>query len=177
MPNASTTPRAKILRRLDESLNVLEKSLAGLAAEDWGKKPAPDRWSVGEIVHHLVLVEVQRLQMIKELLAGRRESAPPRTELIPDIASYRRKEQRVQTREEMQPTPGISPKILLTSFRRGRAETKAFAHAADLDQLQNIWLMTKSFGALNGAEYFEFLAAHTERHADQIQNARKDISK
>ncbi|MDZ7361931.1 MAG: DinB family protein [candidate division KSB1 bacterium] len=175
IPPSSTKQRAHILRRLDESLKVLEKSLAGLAEKDWRKKPAPERWSAGEIVHHLVLVEVQRLQMLKELLDGRRKSAPPRAEPIADIASYRYKEQRVPAKEEMQPTPGLSPKILLASFRRGRAETKAFASAADLDKLQNVWLMTKSFGPLNGAEYLEFLAAHTERHADQIQATRKQI--
>lgn len=168
-------PREQILRRLDESLAVLEKSLAGLPEKSWHTKPAPERWSIGEIVHHLVLVEVQRLQMMKEMLAGRRESAPPRTEAIADIASYRHKTQRVQTIEMMQPTPDLPAKTLLLSFRRGRTETRAFASSIDLKQLQNIWLVTKSFGPLNGAEYLEFLAAHTERHADQIQEVRKEI--
>ncbi|MCI0694373.1 DinB family protein [candidate division KSB1 bacterium] len=177
MENTLTQQRQHILRRLDESLNVLEKSLAGLAEKDWEKKPAPERWSVAEIAHHLILVEVQRLQWLKDLLAGRRESAPPRTGTIPDIASYRRKEQHVQAKEDMQPTAGIPPKVLLTGFRRGRAETRAFASEVDLAELQEVWLITKSFGALNGAEYFEFLAAHTERHADQIQEVRKQVSR
>jgi hypothetical protein len=176
MENPLTQQPQHILRRLDESLNVLEKSLAGLAEKDWEQKPAPDRWSVAEIVHHLILVEVQRLQWLKDLLAGRRESAPPRTEPIPDIASYRRKEQRVQAKEDMQPTAGIPPKVLLTGFRRGRAETRAFASTVDLVKLQEVWLMTKTFGALNGAEYLEFLAAHTERHADQILAVREQVS-
>ena len=167
--------REHILKRLDESLAVLEKSLAGLPEQNWHHKPAPERWSIGEIVHHLVLVEVQRLQMMKEMLAGRRESAPPRTEAIADIASYRRKEQRAQALEMMQPTPDLPAKTLLLGFRRGRTDTRAFASAVDFVKLQNIWLLTKSFGPLNGAEYLEFLAAHTERHADQIQNVRKEI--
>lgn len=177
MPEVSTKQREQILRRLDESLSVLEKSLAGLPAKDWRFKPAPERWSIGEIVHHLVLVEVQRLQYLKELLEGRRESAAPRTEAIPEISSYRRKENRVQAKEDMLPTPGIPPKILLTGFRRGRVETRDFASTVDLAKLQTVWLMTKSFGALNGVEYLEFLAAHTERHADQIQNMRQEISR
>jgi hypothetical protein len=176
MENTLTQQRQHILRRLDESLNVLEKSLAGLADKDWEKKPAPERWAVAEIVHHLILVEVQRLQWLKDLLAGRRESAPPRTEPIPDIASYRRKEQRVQAKEDMQPTTGIPPKVLLAGFRRGRAETRAFASEVDLAKLQEAWLITKSFGPLNGAEYLEFLAAHTERHADQVQEVREQVS-
>lgn len=169
--------REKILQRLDESLAVLEKSLAGLPEKNWHTQPAPERWSIGEIVHHLVLVEVQRLQMIKEMLAGRRESAPPRTEAIGDIASYRRKEQRIPTIEMMQPTPNLPAKTLLLGFRRGRTETRAFASSADWDKLQNIWLVTKSFGPLNGAEYLEFLAAHTERHADQIHAVREQLRK
>jgi hypothetical protein len=170
-----TQQRQHVLQRLDESLRVLEKSLAGLAEKDWEKKPAPERWSVGEIVHHLVLVEVQRLQWLKDLLEGRRESAPARDRPAPDIASYRRHEHRVQTKEHMQPTPGIPPKILLAGFRRGRAETRSFAGAIDLAKLQQVWLNTKTLGALNGAEYLEFLAAHTERHADQIQQVRKQL--
>lgn len=177
MENTSTPQRQHLLRRLDESLEVLEKSLAGLAEKDWEKKPAPERWSAAAIVHHLILVEVQRLQWLKDLLAGRRESAPSRTATIPDIASYRRKEQRLQAKEDMQPTAGIPPKVLLTGFRRGRAETRAFASEVDLAKLQEMWLLTKSFGPLNGAEYLEFLAAHTERHADQIKDVRKEISK
>ncbi|MDZ7291987.1 MAG: DinB family protein [candidate division KSB1 bacterium] len=174
---SSLTPKRKhILRRLDESLEILEKNLTGLAAPDWQRKPAPDRWSVAEIVHHLVLVEVQRLQWLKDLLAGRRESAPPRDEPIPDLATYRRKKQRVQAKEDMQPTAGISSKTLLAAFRRGRAETKAFACEVDLKKLQEVWLITKTFGPLNGVEYLEFLAAHTERHADQIEKVRKEIS-
>jgi len=176
MENILTKQREHILRRLDESLAVLEKSLAGLPEESWHRKPAPERWAIGEIVHHLVLVEVQRLQMMKEMLAGRRESASPRTEAIADIASYRRKEQRGQTIEMMQPTPDLPAKTLVLGFRRGRTETRAFASAVDLAKLQNIWLLTKSFGPLNGAEYLEFLAAHTERHADQIRSSRKQIS-
>lgn len=177
MPEVSTKQRENILHRLDESLGVLEKSLAGLAEKDWRFKPAPERWSIGEIVHHLVLVEVQRLQYLKELLNGRRESAAPRPEAIPEISAYRHKEQRVQAKEDMLPTPGIPSKVLLTGFRRGRAEMRDFASTVDLAKLQNVWLMTKSLGALNGAEYLEFLAAHTERHADQIQNIRQEIAR
>src|SRR5574341_4686 len=136
--NSLTEQRQLVLHRLEESLEVLEKNLAGLPEKDWQKKPAPDRWSAGEILHHLILVEVQRLQWLKDLLAGRRESAPPRAEPVPDISSYRRKEQRVQTKEDMQPTAGIPPKVLLAGFRRGRAETKAFASTVDLDKLQNV---------------------------------------
>jgi hypothetical protein len=167
--------RQHILQRLDESLQVLEKSLAGLPEKSWRHKLTPERWSISEIVHHLVLVEVQRLQMMKEMLAGRRESAPPRIEAIADISSYRRKEQKTQAIEMMQPTPDLPAKTLLLGFRRGRTDTRAFASAIDLKQLQNIWLLTKSFGPLNGAEYLEFLAAHTERHADQILEVRQQL--
>lgn len=175
MENDWTQQQQQILRRLDESLGVLEKSLAGLAEKEWEKKPAADRWSVGEIVHHLVLFEVQRLQGLKDLLGGRRESAPPRAGPVPDLLSYRRREQRVEARPEMQPTAGIPPKVLLAGFRRGRAETQAFVRTADLVALQQIWFLTKSFGSINGVELLHFIAVHTERHADQIVETRKQF--
>jgi hypothetical protein len=164
--------RQHLIRQLNQSLRVLEKQLAGIDETKWAVKPANGGWSIAEIVHHVILVEVQRLQELKDLLAGRKHGATPGATERPDIASIRRRERLVKTRPEFEPTSGIPPKVLMKALLRARKETLVFVDSVDLVKLAKIWLNTKSLGALNGTEFLDFLAAHTERHAAQIAAAK-----
>jgi uncharacterized damage-inducible protein DinB len=172
----SSPQRLLILRRLDESMKFLEKTLNEIPENLWTKKPALERWSIGEIVHHLILVEVQRLELIKALLAGKKESLPPRDGLAPDIATARTSPNKNQAPPEMQPKAGLPIKVLRTALRRARQETKTFVQTIDLQRAATIWLKTASLGIVNAAEYLEFLSAHMERHADQVLNLKESLS-
>lgn len=169
-------PKRHLTELLTSSLQSLEKQLLGFSPEMWSLRMKEGSWSVEEIVHHLILVEVQRLQQLKDLLKGRRESAPARAEMQkPNFEKIRRRESPVKTREEMEPSPGIPARVLLAGLRRARNETMSFVRAADLAQLEHVWLNTVSLGPLNGVEFMEFLAAHMQRHAKQIEEVRKSI--
>lgn len=158
------------------SLQVLEKQLLDISTEKWNLKLNEGSWSIEEIVHHLILVEVQRLQQLKDLLDGRRESAPARVGMHkPNFEQIRRRVNPVKTREEMEPSPGIPVKVLQAGLRRARNETMGFVKSADFNHLEQVWLNTISLGPLNGVEFIEFLAAHMERHAKQIEAVRKSI--
>jgi len=168
-PLADRSPqRLHIFQRLDESMSFLEKTLASIPEKNWEHQPAPGRWSVGEVVHHLILVEVQRLESIKSMLAGKKESQPPREGPAPDIAAARHSPNKNQAPPEMQPKAGLPIKVLRAALRRARAETKAFVQSVDLQKAGAVWLKTASLGIVNAAEYLEFISAHMERHADQI---------
>lgn len=174
--NSLDEAKQHLTKVLVSSLQVLEKQLLSFSPEMWSLKMKEGSWSVEEIVHHLILVEVQRLQQLKDLLEGRRESAPARAEMQkPNFEKIRRRESPVKAREEMQPSSDIPAKVLLAGLRRARNETMSFVQAADLTQLEHVWLNTDSLGALNGLEFIEFLAAHMQRHAKQIEEVRKSI--
>lgn len=151
-------------------MKLLEKTLATIPEKKWDHKPRQGgaQWSVGEIVHHLILVEVQRLELIKALLLGKKESMPARDGPAPDISTARRTTKVSQTLPEMVPKAGLPVKVLMAALRRARTETKSFVKSADLQRLGEVWLKTASFGVVNAAEYLEFISAHMERHADQI---------
>ena len=164
----------RLIRQLNQSLRVLEKQLAGIDEKKWELKPAGGGWSIAEIVHHVILVEVQRLQELKDLLAGRKHGAAPGAIERPDIAAIRRRERLVKTGPEFEPTSGIPPKVLMKALLRARKETLVFVESVDLAKLAEVWLSTKLLGALNGTEFLDFLAAHTERHATQIAAVKHD---
>ncbi len=134
----------------------------------WHEKPSPEQWSVGEHVHHLILIEVLRLDLIKGMLAGTKESLPPRFGSQPDIAGFRTSPHKDQAQKEMEPKPGIPVKILRGALLRTRNETTIFTRIVDLQKAANVWLNTVSLGVVNAAEFLEYVSAHMERHADHI---------
>jgi hypothetical protein len=160
--------RLHMLKRLDESMNLFEATLDKISDSGWSFKPSAEQWSIAEIVHHLIMVEVQRLEVIKAMIAGKRESLPPREGAAPDIAAARTAPGKNQAPAEMQPTAGLPMKVLRAGIRRARMETRAFVEAVDLQKAGDAWLKTASLGVVNAAEYLEFLSAHMERHVDQI---------
>jgi uncharacterized damage-inducible protein DinB len=167
--------RLHILQRLEESMSFLDSTLAKISDDAWTVKPSPSQWSIGEIMHHLILVEVQRLELIKAMLAGKKESLPPRDTPAPDIAAARASPNKNQAPPEMQPKAGLPIKVLRAALRRARAETKAFVESVDLQKAGGLWLRTASLGVVNAAEYLEFLSAHMERHTDQIVRVAAQI--
>jgi len=176
IPQVTNGHRANIIGKLEDSLTSLEQSLKRVSPDKWPAKPQPEAWSVGEVVHHLVLVEVQRLQQIKDILEGRAESAPARDGPAPRIETARSRKKKFKTGTKMEPTPGLPAKVLLGAIHRARKETLDFVQAADLDRLSQIWLNTISLGPLNGVEYFEFLAVHMERHVEQIEEIASEVA-
>jgi len=160
--------RLHILKRLDESMSFLEATLAKISDNAWTVKPSPAQWSIGEMVHHLILVEVQHLESIKAMLSGRQESLPQREDTALDIAAARTSPNKSQALPEMLPKAGLPIKVLRAALRRGREETKTFVQSVDLQNAGEVWFRTASLGVVNAAEYFEFASLHMERHADQI---------
>jgi len=168
-PLADNSPqRLHLFQRLDESMQLLQKVLAGVPPKMWHEKPSPEQWSVGEHVHHLILIEVLRLDLIKGMIAGTKESLPPREGPQPDIAGARTSPSKNQALKEMVPKPDLPVKILRGALLRTRNDTTAFVRIVDLQKAANLWLKTASLGVVNAAEYLEFISAHMERHADHI---------
>jgi quercetin dioxygenase-like cupin family protein/uncharacterized damage-inducible protein DinB len=62
--------RTEILDLYDRSQNDFQSLVARTTDEQWSKKPAPDRWSVGEVVEHLAIVEKALNGFILQTLAA-----------------------------------------------------------------------------------------------------------
>lgn len=56
----------KVLDEIDEDLKNVLTFLSQFSNEELNKKPAPDVWSVNEIVQHLILSEEQSLNFVKK---------------------------------------------------------------------------------------------------------------
>src|SRR5258705_12093440 len=61
-----------VFQRLDDVRVQLRQAIAVIPASQQQTRPAPDRWSASEIVHHLSLVERRFTQSLGEAIAEAR---------------------------------------------------------------------------------------------------------
>src|SRR5207244_13014890 len=108
-PHMTADERAKVLNWLEDSRKQFLASIDGVSDAQWKWKPAPDRWSVGEVAEHIVLSEASQFAKVKAALAA--PAAPDweaktkgKTEIIETVMAPR--VGRVQTPETLVPSGG-----------------------------------------------------------------------
>jgi hypothetical protein len=175
----SEKERAALLQHLTTTRDQVLAESAKLTDAQWTFKSAPDRWSVGEVVQHLVLAEPFLFETQQKLL-----SAPPAT--AEQLAAVKGKEemirkvipdrtQKVQAPEPLRPT--TAAKIgrqadTVAAFKDHRAKTIDYATKTNDDLHGRIG--DSPLGPLDGYQWLVFIAAHTERHLAQIREVKAD---
>src|SRR5437660_1580131 len=154
--------------------NVLE-STKGLSEAQWNFKPAPDRWSVAQVMEHIAAAEDFIRDITKEKVMTSPAGEPGRDfkktdeavlMMVPD------RTHKVQAPEPLVPTNRFgSPDGSLKHFVESRAATEDFLKStAGLRD----HVMDSPLGKLDGYEFVLFIAAHSERHTKQINEVKAD---
>jgi hypothetical protein len=154
--------------------NVLEAT-KGLSEAQWNFKPAPDRWSVAQVMEHIAAAEDFIRDLVKEKVmmapAGEAGRDVKKTDegvlmMVPDRTT------KAQAPEPLVPTNRFgSPDASIKHFVESRATTVNFLktttglrdHVAD-----------SPLGKLDGYEFVLLIAAHSERHTKQISEVKAD---
>ena len=155
----------------------------GLTGAQWRFKPAPDRWSIGENLDHIVIVQELVLGPILSQLA---EAPPPANgwdyQLVDSIMihQFSTRLTRFPSPESVVPQGSSAPAELLQRFA---ANCTRFVevlettpglrqHAIDAPPLKAI---TKgAFGVADGYQWILAAAAHTQRHVNQMLEVMAD---
>ncbi len=175
-PAASLTETEKKegVAQLDRTRAGVVEATKGLSEAQWKFKPGPDRWSVAEVLEHIVLTEgflLESTQKVMETPAGKVDRDTKNTDKLV-LTAISDRTQRAQAPEPVRPTGRWSPQEALDRFVKVRERTTGFMkttpdlreHAADsplgrpLDAYQ--WLL--------------FISAHSERHTRQILEVKAD---
>ena len=135
-----------------------------------GERPAPDRWSVAEILEHLAIVEQRATRIVREFAV----SAPPRESGLPappsalDRTVLRDRTQRVTAPVPIQPKGEWDAAQAWTELEKSRIALLAAIRAAEGRDLTAVTRSHPRLGPLTGYEWIAALGAHEERHAFQI---------
>jgi len=172
----SAADREKGVKYLEDTKKAVFDSTAGLSEAQWNFKPAPDRWSVAQVVEHIAAAE----DLLRGTVVDKVMKAPPPAPgedvaaldklvvtAIPDRTNKRK------ARVPLVRTNRYgSPEASLKHFAESRQQTLDFlnshddlrAHAADSPLGKK----------LDGYEWVMLIAGHSERHTKQINEVKAD---
>jgi hypothetical protein len=147
-----------LLERYRRGPEVLAVVLTGVFGEEEDFTPAPDKWSIRQIIAHLADTELVFASRFRQVIA---EDAPPLLAFDQDRwarnLDYARRK----------------PKQSLETLRRLRAENHELLKAAPAAAFERMG-QHSSDGPLSLFQLLERLTNHTERHASQMQKIRDE---
>ncbi|HEX2780961.1 MAG TPA: DinB family protein [Gemmatimonadaceae bacterium] len=179
MPDAAAGalhPRIdELLEVLDETRASLTMAVAQVPAERRDVRPAPGKWSVGEILDHVRQVDANFARLFsKRVDEARAAGAPAETDGSSILSRLDRamvvdRSRKVEAPSRIQPREGTLVEDALAALRESRAAVRAALAAASGLALGSVVHPHPVFGALDMYQWTLFIAYHEERHAQQIR--------
>lgn len=165
----------KVFTRLDATHQRLLDILTPLDAQRFAQRPAPNEWSVAEVVHHLCLVEER---VIRELEQGLTQP-PQRLSLLDRLIPYSllvgHRVVRVKAPKDVEPLDAPPKEIVIENYNRLRQTIKALSEEHGRERLSGVVLQHPFLGKLNGVKAVRLVGYHEERHYKQIQEIIRQL--
>ena len=168
----------EVTAELDASRTRLLDSAASLSDADFSFSPQADRWSIGEILHHLRLTEESVVRVLQKL-ADKAEKAG----LGPDLGTssilhsidrlnIESAVDKIVAGASIVPAKGIPARELLDGLAGSRgALMKALELCQRFDMTQ-MQFPHPVVGRLDAYQWVLFVAQHEERHRRQIESVK-----
>ncbi|MBL8234014.1 MAG: DinB family protein [Bryobacterales bacterium] len=161
---------------LTRTMQWFEKTTDCTAAEQWIFRPAPDRWSLAECSEHLLITERLIFARMEDALNQPPETKPEDPHSIDQrvIRLVANRGRRVTAPEQVAPSGMmVSREETRNAFRDARQSTIAFASDTKLD-LRAHSHPHFALGRLDVYQWLLFLAAHADRHLQQMDEVRAE---
>lgn len=177
LPTLSEGERAHLIEVLESSRRELEALAARAHGEAWSTRPAPESWSPGEVVEHLVLSEEMFLDLVRGALAA--DPDPDWATIaaggVDGIeANLADRSKSFQAPEMLQPTGEHERDELLGRFARARTLMLDLVRTTDAPVKEHTFEGPP--GNMNVQQWLAVVGAHTLRHNRQIAEALEGAS-
>jgi quercetin dioxygenase-like cupin family protein len=175
----SAAERAQLLDLYERGQRELETLVADTPDELWAKKPAPERWSVAEVVEHLGAAEGLLFGMLQQALAAPESSnwalAEGRMSADNFLGMLQDRSKKFQAPEPIQPKGGMSRADALAKFAGARAVTAEFVRRTTAPVKKHV--ADGPAGTMTGHQMLVLLGGHNLRHNAQIREALEQLRK
>jgi len=165
----------RALQYLESTQKNVQDAVKGLSAAQWNFRPAPERWSIAQIVEHLAAAEdmLRGMTVEKVMIAP---AAPDRdVKMIDDLVlkAVPDRSHKVDAPEPLRPVNRFgTPEAALKHFVESREQTEDFLKKAP--GLRGHAIDSPMGQKLDGYEWVLLIAAHSERHTKQILEVKSD---
>ena len=157
---------------------ALGDAVRGLSDAQLAFRPAPGRWSIGEILDHLCLAERAMIRSISRVLqqaAGLGRIAEPGAIETPsseiDLDLYNRP---AGAPESVLPSPDRPLERLLAGLEESRERLQEVTKRAEGRVVGNVTLPHFQLGELNFYQWLAVQGAHEAKHLAQIRRLKAD---
>lgn len=175
--------------RIAEALDYLDMERADLRAamelvpaSQRVKAPAPDRWSVAQVLQHLTLIENRIVPLVNKLISSARASGlGPEMETSSILnARYAQKiadrSFRVSAPEETVPPADISAEAAWTALEQSRQALREAVIAGDGLALGEVKYPHPVLGEINLYQWILFVGSHEVRHIAQLREIAEQFT-
>jgi uncharacterized damage-inducible protein DinB len=167
-------PLELLLRHLDANRDGLWAAVDSVPVALHLRRPEPGRWSVADVLEHLVLLE----RRVGALFAQQLSAIPRRRGDAPEIADVdvlidtRRlldRSRPITTGDALRPHGTLDPTTARDALTQSRRVLRDAVSSADGLALETVSLPHPAFGPLNLYQWIAFMGTHEARHAAQIR--------
>ncbi len=160
---------------LEQTQNGVTGAIKHLSESQWNFKPAADRWSIAEIMEHIVHVQELVLGPIRDQLAAAPSTpAHPEYERIDEIVVGHFPNRLSKFPSPLQPAGGLAPQEAFRRLSINHARLNEYLettpdlrhHTVEARPLRAV--SKGAFDSMDGYQWILATAAHTERHTKQI---------
>lgn len=166
--------RDRLLSYFHATRKQILDAVDGLSDAQWKFKPAPDKWSVAEVVEHLTHTEPFLFSFANRFVA-RSLPKPSDTKLTTEqlVSNMANPATPAQAPAEIRPTGKWQPGMELTNEFRTRRDSMMHWLLTTKEPLTRSWA---NWGGSTVTVYqaLHTIPAHTERHLKQINNVKAD---
>jgi DinB superfamily len=168
--------KERALQYLESTKKGVLEATKGLSEAQWNFKPAPDRWSVAQVMEHIAASEdFIRGALTEKVMTAPAPEAGRDLKKIDDsvIAMVPDRSHKAQAPEPLVPTNRFgSPDGAIKHFAESREKTEDFLKTTA--GLRDHAVDSPMGMKLDGYQFVLLIAAHSERHTKQIQEVKAD---
>lgn len=168
--------RAKTLTWLRDSQKQTLDAVEGLSDEQWNFKPAPGKWSVGEVVEHIYLAEGLIFKQVEAAMAAPfnpnwKEKTKGKSEFIERVMVNRTGKARAP--EQIVPVGKLTRSELMEKLKSARAATIKFAEQTEAPLKSHTSEHPfPVFNTLSAYNWLIYIPLHNIRHNQQIDEVK-----
>jgi hypothetical protein len=168
----------EIIITVEASRARLLDAVSGLDQAALDRRLSDDTWSVGEILHHLMLMETSVTRLLeRQVTRAARHGLPPDTSEGSILSSLDRfsietAPDKIVAPEGFVPTRGLPREELLDGLASSRAALLSKAARAGSFDLAQLHFPHPVLGRLDMYQWVLYLGQHELRHLHQIERTR-----
>lgn len=171
---------AELTAYLDRHHATMRGAVDAVPRAHRDEAPAPDCWSVANVLEHVALVEYRVASGLTRPVAEARAGLTPAVDTTvvstADLSRYFNRDVRRVATEAARPKAGLDADAAWVSLDQAREATGRLLRDTDGLDLSPVSMPHPLFGLLNAYQWIIFLGGHEGRHALQIQDVGRALA-